>query len=771
MPATRRPEVFISATSADLRSCRQLIKEALLTLHCVPVEQTNFPPDHRSVHEMLRARIIACDAIVHVAGEVYGYEPQERAPGEPRRSYTQMEYDIARELGKPVYVFVCSAGFPYDPHAPEDADKQQLQQAHRAVLSASETLRYDVHTRDELSLRVRELQTHVNHLKDELKKAHAWLGRGLAAGVALALVGGAGMWWLHMRGKENEAQVAVQMAAQQREIAELRTRLAKQSELTEAVLAKMNRGSSPAPEEDQRDPTLAAQTAVAAQRGIEVGELRKQLSAEGSDVRNIVSALEQRSAKSGAGRAEVQELQREAYLKLAQNELAAGHYETAAGALDSALSLATKTEQSVVWARIKSSYGSVLNSWAAVSTGKNIAERRRLSIAAHQAALEVYTRESYPQDWARTQNNLAEVLVSQALAAASVDRPRLLAEAVRACRAALEIYTKDDLPQDWARTQSNLAIALRNQAASAASAERAPLFAEAAVAYRAALEVYTRDALPEDWARTQSDLAIALIKQASSSASTARAHLLAEAVVACRAALEVLTRESFPRDWARTQGNLAVALSNQASAVAGADRARLLADAVDVFHLALAVFTRESYPQDWARTQSDLAITLRRQASAAASADRARLLAGVVGAYRSALFIYTREALPQDWGRTQNNLSVALMALATASPQGERAALLTDAVAASRASLEVVTRHSNAELWAIQKWTLGDALRALAEESSPGDRTKALTEAVAVYRVALEVFTEAAFPTQHADLAKELAAAEGKLAEAKATGR
>jgi hypothetical protein len=107
------------------------------------------------------------------------------------------------------------------------------------------------------------------------------------------------------------------------------------------------------------------------------------------------------------------------------------------------------------------------------------------------------------------------------------------------------------------------------------------------------------------------------------------------------------------------------------------------------------------------------------------------------------------------------------MALASASPQANRAGLLTDAVAASRASLEVVTRRSNAELWAIQKWTLGDALCALAEESTPTARIKVLGEAIAVYRQGLEVFTETAFPTQHADLAKEIAAAEGKLAEAK----
>jgi hypothetical protein len=43
--------VFISATSKDLGTVRELVKQALLTMGCMPVEQTNFPPDYRSVQD------------------------------------------------------------------------------------------------------------------------------------------------------------------------------------------------------------------------------------------------------------------------------------------------------------------------------------------------------------------------------------------------------------------------------------------------------------------------------------------------------------------------------------------------------------------------------------------------------------------------------------------------------------------------------------------------------------------------------------------------
>jgi hypothetical protein len=35
-------------------------------------------------------------------------EPPQRAPDQPRRPYTQRECDVARELGKPLYLFLAS---------------------------------------------------------------------------------------------------------------------------------------------------------------------------------------------------------------------------------------------------------------------------------------------------------------------------------------------------------------------------------------------------------------------------------------------------------------------------------------------------------------------------------------------------------------------------------------------------------------------------------------------------------------------------------------
>jgi hypothetical protein len=128
------PKVFISATSGDLGTARKAAAQALITLGCLPVEQSHFPPDARTVDEMLRAKIGECQAVLHMAGFRFGAEPETLPPGAPRRSFTQMEFDAARELGKPIYLFLPEETFPFDPCEPEDHERRALQLAHRETL-------------------------------------------------------------------------------------------------------------------------------------------------------------------------------------------------------------------------------------------------------------------------------------------------------------------------------------------------------------------------------------------------------------------------------------------------------------------------------------------------------------------------------------------------------------------------------------------------------------------------------------------------------------
>ncbi|NOS87373.1 MAG: tetratricopeptide repeat protein, partial [Methylococcaceae bacterium] len=188
-----RPNVFISATSGDLRTVRGIVKDALLTIGCHPVEQTNFPPDYRTVHDMLYGKISACQALVHIVGLRYGAEPQPLH--NPRRSYTQLEYDIARDLQRKrgdkrfrVYVFVCAEGFPYDDEPDEeDAEKRELQQQHRRTLLQGDFLYETPADYQALKERILTLREEVIHLHEQLDDLKNELPSQTAAAVVQAL--------------------------------------------------------------------------------------------------------------------------------------------------------------------------------------------------------------------------------------------------------------------------------------------------------------------------------------------------------------------------------------------------------------------------------------------------------------------------------------------------------------------------------------------------------------------------------------------------------
>jgi tetratricopeptide (TPR) repeat protein len=151
-----------------LKGARALVKRAVDTIGCHGFYQEEFPPDYRKIEEILRSSIEKCDAVIHLAGVCYGSEPGNKPSDKPRRSYAQMEYDIARELGRPLYVFVCSETFPYDPHSQESNDAAVLQVAHRHACLERQEIRETVDTIPELEKRVSQLHAHLRRLERQI---------------------------------------------------------------------------------------------------------------------------------------------------------------------------------------------------------------------------------------------------------------------------------------------------------------------------------------------------------------------------------------------------------------------------------------------------------------------------------------------------------------------------------------------------------------------------------------------------------------------------
>lgn len=126
---------------------------------------------------MLRAKINGCQALIHLVGLRYGMEPDPASlpTGASRRSFTQMEYHLGRQLQNErgdgrfrVYTFVCPEDFPYDTgSAPESDECRDLQRAHRQAIFGGAHLYEQPKNPAELRTRIHALQEQVLALENE----------------------------------------------------------------------------------------------------------------------------------------------------------------------------------------------------------------------------------------------------------------------------------------------------------------------------------------------------------------------------------------------------------------------------------------------------------------------------------------------------------------------------------------------------------------------------------------------------------------------------
>lgn len=141
-----RPTIFLSGVSSEFASFRDAAEIEIQKKGCFPLNQPSFEIDYREIEDILRRNISEADALIHIVGFRFGLEPKGQPAGKSRRSYTQLEYDIARELNIPVYVFlsVDANVRDHDPgEQPEEAETVALQLGHReTLLQASNKIRY-----------------------------------------------------------------------------------------------------------------------------------------------------------------------------------------------------------------------------------------------------------------------------------------------------------------------------------------------------------------------------------------------------------------------------------------------------------------------------------------------------------------------------------------------------------------------------------------------------------------------------------------------------
>jgi tetratricopeptide (TPR) repeat protein len=821
-PETKHAEVFISATSSDLRSVREIVKQGLLTMGCFPVEQTNFPPDYRSVHQMLEERIAKCDAVIHIVGQRYGAEPDPASlpEGTPRRSYTQLEAEIARQLGKKLYVFVCPEDFPYDQEPDiENEEKRGLQQAYRGQIAQGKNLRTAIRSREDIAIKVRELQFEL----EKLRKTVSLVRRRMFALLAVLLIVlgaiGAGVWWtalqaFHFDRNRVREELANEIRNEaQQTIAKLNPvedwRQIKQLKDEEAQqLADIDRDLDRIQETSKSGEASAAYTtAVKLLQEKGVGEALGFLD---STSRERATEIEQQKNRVGREEEELDKLLQPELLKASLLEKQFRFTEAEAkyrkiledagtwpeprnlfsdflirrgevvdpakgnamlregiDICQSTLALKPKNKAPQDWARTQNNLGLALWALGTRTGGEEGNRKLQAAVDAFNHALEVQTKADLSQGWATTQNNLGNALEDLGTRIGGEEGNQKLQAAVDAYHHALEVRTKADLPQDWASTQNHLGIALEDLGTRNGGEDGNQKLQAAVDAYHHALEVYTKADSPQDWAKTQNNLGNALEDLGTRTGGEEGNRKLQAAIDAYHRALEVFTKTDLPQDWAATQNNLGNALEDLGTRIGGEEGNQKLQAAVDAYHHALEVRTKADLPQDWAATQDNLGIALAALGTRTGGEEGDQKLQAAVDAHHHALEVRTKDDLPQDWAKTQNNLGVALEDLGTRTGGEEGNQKLQAAVDAYHHALEVRTKADLPQDWAETQNNLGNALAALGTRTGGEEGAQKLQAAVDAFDHALEVYTKTDFPQDWAATTKRRDAALADLARAK----
>jgi hypothetical protein len=92
--------VFVSSTYEDLREERAEVQKALLMLDFFPVGMELFPSADDETWEFIKRQIAESDYYIVIVAGKYG------SPSTDGTSFTEKEYDYAREIGKPVIAFL-----------------------------------------------------------------------------------------------------------------------------------------------------------------------------------------------------------------------------------------------------------------------------------------------------------------------------------------------------------------------------------------------------------------------------------------------------------------------------------------------------------------------------------------------------------------------------------------------------------------------------------------------------------------------------------------
>ena len=100
-------QVFIAATFIDLKDFRQVAMEAILRIGLIPVTFENLPSTTKNIQDAVKKMIEASDIVIFIVGHRYG-----ATFGELKTSWTEFEFEYAKQLKKPILAFLTAEDIP-----------------------------------------------------------------------------------------------------------------------------------------------------------------------------------------------------------------------------------------------------------------------------------------------------------------------------------------------------------------------------------------------------------------------------------------------------------------------------------------------------------------------------------------------------------------------------------------------------------------------------------------------------------------------------------
>lgn len=131
---------FVSSTFLDLQEMRRIVGDQLVSAGVLPIGMEIFPASGTGPWEVIRSAIDTSDFYILIVGGRYGSLAPYEIVGRDGVSWTHLEYEYARQAGKPIIALLHGSPELLPRHAVDDTDSPVW--AFRKELAGSLLVRY-----------------------------------------------------------------------------------------------------------------------------------------------------------------------------------------------------------------------------------------------------------------------------------------------------------------------------------------------------------------------------------------------------------------------------------------------------------------------------------------------------------------------------------------------------------------------------------------------------------------------------------------------------